>query len=274
MYVLGVVGHSDTGKTTLVEALAERLSAEGRVATVKHLHKFDIDTDGKDTARHREAGATRTYGLTDEGSWFATGEDRTLTDTLEALAPDFDYALVEGYSDAALPQIVLGERDSGGETLLRAPEADAVDLDTAIDALHETEPYETLESLVQSVTEEPAAERAGAVATFTGRVRAKDHPDDDRTEHLAFEKYEGVAAERMDTLRADLESREGVHAVRLHHRTGVIEAGADIVFVVVLAGHREEAFETVSEGIDRLKDEVPIFKKEVTVEDAFWVHER
>jgi molybdopterin synthase catalytic subunit len=66
----------------------------------------------------------------------------------------------------------------------------------------------------------------------------------------------------------------GVHAVRLHHRTGVVEAGEDIVFVVVLAGHRAEAFRAVEDGIDRLKDEVPLFKKEVTVEDTYWAHEQ
>jgi molybdopterin synthase catalytic subunit len=44
--------------------------------------------------------------------------------------------------------------------------------------------------------------------------------------------------------------------------------------VVVLAGHRGEAFRTVEDGIDRLKDEVPLFKKEVTVEEEFWRHER
>ena len=54
----------------------------------------------------------------------------------------------------------------------------------------------------------------------------------------------------------------------------MIEDGEDIVFVVVLAGHREEAFRTVEDGINRLKDEVPIFKKETTVEDEFWVHDR
>jgi molybdopterin synthase catalytic subunit len=60
----------------------------------------------------------------------------------------------------------------------------------------------------------------------------------------------------------------------MHHRTGVVPAGEDVVFVVVLAGHRGEAFETVSDGIDRLKDEVPLFKKEVTVDEEFWRHER
>ncbi|MFW6018379.1 MAG: molybdopterin synthase [Halapricum sp.] len=274
MHVLGVVGYSDTGKTTLLERLAERLAERGRVATIKHLHEFDIDIEGKDTARHRAAGADRTYGIVDDGEWFATGSDRTLRDTLEDLAPAFDYALVEGFSRAAIPQVVIGDREHTGEALATAPEADAIDLDSVIEALEATEPFETLGSLVRRVKDDPAAERAGAVATFTGQVRAKDGPEDDRTEHLTFEKYEGVAQQRLAEIERDLESRDGVLSVELHHRSGTIEAGEDIVFVVVLAGHRTEAFEAVSDGIDRLKEHVPIFKKEITVEDSFWVHEQ
>ncbi|MCU4718291.1 molybdopterin synthase [Halapricum hydrolyticum] len=274
MHVLGVVGYSDTGKTTLLERLAERLAERGRVATIKHLHEFDIDVEGKDTDRHRAAGADRTYGITDDGEWFATGSDRTLRDALEDVAPEFDYALVEGFSGAAIPQVVIGERDHAGDAIATAPEADAVDVDDVVDALEQTEPFETLESLVWRVKDDPAAERAGAIATFTGQVRAKDGPEDDRTEHLAFEKYEGVAEQRLAGIEQDLESRDSVLSVELHHRTGTIEAGEDIVFVVVLAGHRTEAFEAVSDGIDRLKEDVPIFKKEITVEDSFWVHER
>ncbi len=78
----------------------------------------------------------------------------------------------------------------------------------------------------------------------------------------------------MAALETDLETRDGVFEVELYHRTGIVEDGEDIVFVVVLAGHREEAFRTVEDGINRLKDEVPLFKKEVTVEDEFWVHDR
>ena len=105
-------------------------------------------------------------------------------------------------------------------------------------------------------------------------MRAKDDPDDSRTEFLEFEKYEGVADERLETIESELTAREGVLAVELHHRTCVVMDGEDIVFVVVLAGHREEAFRTVEDGINRLKDEVPLFKKEVTVDDEFWVHEQ
>ena len=275
MRVLGVVGPSDSGKTTLVERLVDRLGERGAVATVKHLtHAPDVDTDGKDTARHRAAGAQATYGLTDDEGWFATGEQRGLGETLDDLAPDYDYAVVEGYSQAALPQVVLGDRDHRGEALATGDEADDVDLDAVLDELAATEPHETLGSLVQRVKESPRAERAGAIATFTGRVRAKESPDDEPTKYLEFEKYEGVAEDRMETISAALEEREGVLDVVMHHRTGVIDYGEDIVFVVVLAGHRGEAFATVEDGIDRLKDEVPLFKKEVTVDEEFWVHQQ
>ncbi|WP_121820373.1 molybdopterin synthase [Halostella salina] len=275
MNVVGVVGPSDSGKTTLVERLVARLRDEGRVATVKHLtHAPDVDTEGKDTARHRAAGAAETYGITDDDGWFATGDDRGLTATLDDLAADHDYAVVEGFSDADLPQVVLGGRDHRGAAVATGETADDVDPDAVVAALDDVEPYESLGSLVAEAKRSPDAEKAGAIATFTGRVRAKEHDDDDPTEALEFEKYEGVAQERLDALRAELEARDGVHEVLMHHRTGTIEYGEDIVFVVVLAGHREEAFETVEDGIDRLKEDVPIFKKEVTVGDEFWVHQR
>ncbi|MEF8852567.1 MAG: molybdopterin synthase [Haloarculaceae archaeon] len=275
MQVLAVTGQSDSGKTTLVERLVDRLSDRGSVATVKHLRtEPTVDTEGKDTARHRRTGADVTYGLTEDEGWFATGSERTLDATLDDLAADYDYALLEGYSSVALPTVALGGRDHAGETVATAPDADAVDVDALVEDVEALEPYESLGSLVAAVERSPDARYAGAIATFTGRVRRQEHDEDPPTEHLEFEKYEGVAEQRMADIRAELEERDGVHEVRMHHRTGVVESGEDVVFVVVLAGHRREAFRTVEDGIDRLKDEVPLFKKEVTVEDEFWRHER
>ncbi len=267
MKVLGVVGPNRADAAALVERLADRL--DGRVGTVGR------PSDPEAVARERDsptAGAA--YRLADDGDWLATGEDATLDDALANLAPEHDYALVEGFPGADLPTVVLDGADCAGEPLATADEAAAVDIEAVLDHLEGTEPFETLGSLVAAVKRSPDAERAGAIATFTGRVRAREDPKDEPTEYLTFEKYESVADERMATIREKLEARDGVQAVRLHHRTGVIEYGEDIVFVVVLAGHREEAFRTVEDGIDRLKDEVPLFKKEVTVEEEFWVHER
>jgi molybdopterin synthase catalytic subunit len=273
MQVLHVVSPSGAGKTTLIERLTTRLAERGRVGTIKHIDcDPDIDTDGKDTARHREAGASETYGVTSDGEWFATGEDRSLSALLDDLAVRCDYALVEGYSDATLPTVALGGADADDPVVAAETAAD-VDVEHLLETIEELEPYETLESLVETAKASPGAEHSGAIATFTGRVRQLDGPDDDPTEYLEFERYDDVAAERMATIREELRRRDGIHEVLLHHRTGVVESGEDIVFVVVLAGHREEAFETVEDGINRLKDEVPLFKKEVTVSGEFWAHQ-
>jgi molybdopterin synthase catalytic subunit len=193
---------------------------------------------------------------------------------LAELAPEYDYVVVEGYHDAALPTVALGDREHDGDDVLQtAPDADSVDVDALLDALDAREPFETLASLVERVKASPDAEYSGAIATFTGRVRAREGPDDPATEFLEFERYDGVAQQKMAAIERELEEREGVYEVLLHHRTGVIDAGEDIVFVVVLAGHRTEAFRTVEDGINRLKAEVPLFKKEVTVDGEFWAHQ-
>ncbi|MFC6989619.1 molybdopterin synthase [Haloplanus sp. GCM10025708] len=259
MNALAIVG---PGATPLVERLAPRL--DGTVATVEPL---------PETAS-RDVSATASYGLSEDGSWIGAGEDRTLTDLLDSLSARYDYALVADYSRTRLPTVTVGDAETAGDVVYAVDDADAADVDALLDIVDAVDPYVTLDSLVARAKSSPRADRAGAIATFTGRVRARDAEDDSRTVRLEFEKYEGVAEEKMDAISRELEARDGVQKVLMYHRTGVIEDGEDIVFVVVLAGHRAEAFRTVEDGIDRLKDEVPIFKKETTVDEEFWVHDR
>jgi molybdopterin synthase catalytic subunit len=272
---LSIVGPSDSETASLVEELATVLSGQGSVATVKCLDDgSDLDTDEKPLSRHRDAGATTTYGLTDSDGWVAVGQSLSLEEALDRLAPDHEYVLVEGYAGEGLPTVALGDAGATDPVLTTAPTANAVDVEELVDVVEDLEPLKTLSSLVARAKQAEGADRSGAIATFTGRVRRRDHPDDPPTEYLEFEKYEWVAEKRMAAIRDDLTSRDCVHEVLLHHRTGVVEAGEDIVFVVVLAGHRAEAFRAVEDGIDRLKQEVPLFKKEVTVESEFWRHEK
>jgi len=270
MKALAVVGSADADPDAAVADVVEALGERGRVATVRRQH--DSRTDDAPAAGQPRA-ASRSVALADDGTWTASGEDRTLDDALDDLAPEFDYAVVAGYPDADLPTVALGDSDAA-DPAVAAPDADALDVEAVLAAVEDAPERETLDSLVAQVEAHADSEYAGAVATFTGRVRERDDPEDAPTKHLEFERYDAVAEQRLATIREQLCARDGVYDVRMHHRAGVVPAGEDVVFVVVLAGHREEAFRTVSDGIDRLKDEVPLFKKEVTVDEEFWRHER
>ena len=264
MQVLGIAG---PGARTLCDRVAPHL--DGRVAVVERADR----ADGPQAGDGSPEGVAAAYRVDDDGAWSARGSDRGLDDVLDDLAATYDHALLVGFPETAVPTVALGDADPE-QVALSAEAAADIDTETVLDAVADADPHVTLDTLVEQVKASPRAHRAGAIATFTGRVRAKDGEEDPRTLELTFEKYEGVAEDRFRTIESELMEREGVEEVVMFHRTGTLEAGEDIVFVVVLAGHRGEAFETVSDGIDRLKDEVPIFKRETTVEEDFWVHDR
>lgn len=100
--VIGVAGFKNAGKTTLVEKLVAELSRRGhRVSTVKHAHhSFDIDHEGRDSFRHRKAGASE-VAVVSRHRWAIIhesrdGEEPNLADILAKLEP-CDLVIVEGY---------------------------------------------------------------------------------------------------------------------------------------------------------------------------------
>jgi molybdopterin-guanine dinucleotide biosynthesis protein B len=112
MNVIGFCGFSGSGKTTLVEQLIARLKLAGqRVSVVKHAHHaFDIDHDGKDSWRHRRAGAFEVVIASDRRlakiREFETLADPSVHDLIAELGP-CDWVLVEGFKRAALPKIEI-----------------------------------------------------------------------------------------------------------------------------------------------------------------------
>lgn len=107
--VISVVGHSDSGKTTLIEGLLKELKRRGlRVATVKHdVHGFDIDIPGKDTWRHAQAGADivvisspAKVALIEKVS-----QERGLEQICAGLEGKADLVLTEGYKRESMPKI-------------------------------------------------------------------------------------------------------------------------------------------------------------------------
>lgn len=126
--VVTVAGPSDSGKTTLVVDLLAAIADDYRVGTVKSIHHdIEPDTPGKDTHRHRTAGAETAVGITPSYTFEVTpggkadGEAQALAATLSRLAGrGFDLVLVEGFSEAPLPTIRVGDpaaRDHAGTVI-------------------------------------------------------------------------------------------------------------------------------------------------------------
>ena len=110
MKALGIAGFSGCGKTTLIEKLLPRLRAEGlRVSVIKQSHHdFEVDVPGKDSWRHRAAGAQEVL-LTSPHRWMLVNELRgapepELHEHLRRLSP-CDLVLVEGYKHADIPKL-------------------------------------------------------------------------------------------------------------------------------------------------------------------------
>ena len=106
--ILGIVGWSGSGKTTLIERVLPLLRARGlTVSTVKHAHHgFDMDRPGKDSFRHRAAGAAETLVISDS-RWVLLAEATTpppLETLLERMA-SVDLVLVEGFKSHPFPKV-------------------------------------------------------------------------------------------------------------------------------------------------------------------------
>lgn len=124
MKVLGFAGYSGSGKTTLIEALLPRLKAAGLTVSVikQSHHDFAVDVPGKDSWRHRQAGAQEVL-LTSPHRWMLVHELRGmpepgLADHIQRLTP-CDLVLVEGFRHAALPKIEVW-RSANGRPWLHA----------------------------------------------------------------------------------------------------------------------------------------------------------
>ena len=118
MKVVGFSGYSGSGKTTLIEKLIGHLKHAGaRVSVVKHAHHdFDIDHPGKDSYRHREAGAYEIVIASDQRLAKIRQYDAPAVPTLPSMLAELsacDWVLVEGFKAAALPKIEVWRAANG-----------------------------------------------------------------------------------------------------------------------------------------------------------------
>ena len=119
--IISIVGKSDSGKTTLIEKLVPELTRRGyRIATVKHdVHGFEVDREGKDSWRHKKAGAhTVVISSPNKVALIRDVEkDLTLDEIREKLIQDVDLILSEGYKKDVQPKIEIFRKEKHQELL-------------------------------------------------------------------------------------------------------------------------------------------------------------
>jgi molybdopterin synthase catalytic subunit len=122
-----------------------------------------------------------------------------------------------------------------------------------------------------ALTEQVRRPHCGAVVTFLGTVR--DLTGDRHTMALDYEAYPGMAEKKMDEIERDTRARWPVGEMVMVHRLGHLDVGEISVAVAVSCPHRAQAFEACRYAIDRLKELVPIWKKENWADGTTeWVH--
>jgi molybdopterin-guanine dinucleotide biosynthesis protein MobB len=150
--MISFVAPSGTGKTTLVESVIGALAARGlRVAGVKHdAHRIELDTEGKDSWRMRQAGADTLLVGENQLAWMSnTGTAPPLDDLVALFFADADVVIVEGYRSAGLATVLV-ERPEVQDPTWHRPDEDRI-----IAIVHPSEVDETVELVLAHLADRP-----------------------------------------------------------------------------------------------------------------------
>jgi MoaE-MoaD fusion protein len=181
-----------------------------------------------------------------------------------ALTPSLPTCLVSINRSFAFPEEQI---PAGAEVALFPPVSGGAELPTILRI--SASPID-LDELVAQVT----LPSTGAVGIFTGMVRGETQRGvGHKTHWLEYEAYERMAEEKMGQVAAEIRERfPAVEGIAIVQRLGRLMPGTPTVLIACSAAHRDTGvFEAARYGIDRLKEIVPVWKKEVTPEGEEWV---
>lgn len=122
---------------------------------------------------------------------------------------------------------------------------------------------------VASIYQAVRSVHAGGIALFVGTVRNRSHGR--RVNALEYSAYIPMAEKLMAAIEEEMRSQWPLHQVVLVHRVGMLALGEVAVVTAVAAAHRKEAFDACRFAIDRIKADVPIWKKEHFEDGQEWV---
>lgn len=121
----------------------------------------------------------------------------------------------------------------------------------------------------ESVTAQVRRDTNGAVVTFLGTTR--DNFEGKRVIILEYEAFPEMAVKKLEEIAQQLKAEFGIDDIAIAHRIGPVPIGEISLVVAVASPHRKEAFFACHAAVDRLKETVPIWKKEVYEDGSRWV---
>lgn len=135
-----------------------------------------------------------------------------------------------------------------------------------------------LTKIIQTAKANKNFYKAGAIALFIGVVRGETK-NKEKVKTLELEAYREKANEMLENICNDLNKKEGIIDVQIHHLLGNFEVSEELVYVLVAGAHRNKVFPVLQEAVERFKKEAPIFKKEYVINKegrtkSYWVSER
>ena len=122
-----------------------------------------------------------------------------------------------------------------------------------------------LESLMSRIKRR--TDEIGTILIYVGVVRGSR--GEERVLQLEFEAEEAEMERWMSSVVGDVKAKYGVVDVIVQHKSGIVKVGEDIMHVLVASKRRAEAFKALSEIIDRIKNESPIRKREITTGGSY-----
>lgn len=123
----------------------------------------------------------------------------------------------------------------------------------------------SLNDIVDRIRKNEEFSKTGAIGLFIGVARGVDN-EGQKVEKLTLEAYEEKANEVLEKICADLQGKQGIVNVQIHHLIGEFNVGEDMVYVSVAGSHRHEVLSVLREAVERYKNEVPVFKKEQIID--------
>ena len=216
------------------------------------------------------------------GLWERTGGQRRVTVTLpaDATVADLRAQLAADHPALAdlLPRVNVAvdlevardthQLDVASEVAVLPPVAGGADEPTPRVVTGLVAPPFDVDAVLRDITSPPV----GAAVSFLGTVR--DHaPDLDGVVRLDYSAYPEMAEKVLAEIARELiDEHPDVRGLALLHATGELAVGDHTILVAACAAHRHAAFEACREGLERVKDRVPIWKREVTADGEHrWV---